>query len=278
MRQTSQTSSIDNVDKNPQHCWWMQAGIVDYKLCDRDYDCEQCPFDSAIQGNHSSRPLSRPGSLTFRSQPVDHAEKKPTGHLSVTGVELSPSLFYHQSHTWARVEEAGRVRTGVDDFGQRLLGRLYRVSLPAVGDEVKPGHRCWSLTHKAGETSFEAPFAGFVKETNQQLLQCPALLNRDPYGLGWTVVIEPYDLKGSLNNLMFGAHVHEWSEREFNTLSTLVNQFHSKSINSSEPTFCDGGLLTTEWHAGLSSEQIRAIISSFFPASSYEGMEVAIFS
>jgi hypothetical protein len=34
----------------PLKCVWMQAGNVDYKLCDREYECDECPFDQAIRG------------------------------------------------------------------------------------------------------------------------------------------------------------------------------------------------------------------------------------
>jgi len=32
-----------------QKCIWMECGYVEYKLCDRDFDCENCPFDKAIK-------------------------------------------------------------------------------------------------------------------------------------------------------------------------------------------------------------------------------------
>ena len=38
-------------------CVWMQAGVVDYKLCDRDYDCEHCPFDEALHTRSSQQAL-----------------------------------------------------------------------------------------------------------------------------------------------------------------------------------------------------------------------------
>lgn len=33
-----------------QQCVWMQAGVVGYKLCDREFDCDRCPFDAALHG------------------------------------------------------------------------------------------------------------------------------------------------------------------------------------------------------------------------------------
>ena len=30
-------------------CVWMTSGVIDYKLCDNDFDCENCPFDKVIR-------------------------------------------------------------------------------------------------------------------------------------------------------------------------------------------------------------------------------------
>jgi hypothetical protein len=36
--------------RSPEQCVWMQAGVVGYKLCDREFDCDLCPFDAALRG------------------------------------------------------------------------------------------------------------------------------------------------------------------------------------------------------------------------------------
>lgn len=30
-------------------CIWMTSGVIDYKLCDNNFDCENCPFDRIIK-------------------------------------------------------------------------------------------------------------------------------------------------------------------------------------------------------------------------------------
>ena len=30
-------------------CVWMESGVVTYKLCDFEYNCEACPFDQALR-------------------------------------------------------------------------------------------------------------------------------------------------------------------------------------------------------------------------------------
>lgn len=35
--------------REPMKCIWMEAGVVDYKLCDLEFDCENCPFDRSFR-------------------------------------------------------------------------------------------------------------------------------------------------------------------------------------------------------------------------------------
>lgn len=34
---------------NEKECVWMKAKVVNFKLCDRDYDCTDCFFDKAMK-------------------------------------------------------------------------------------------------------------------------------------------------------------------------------------------------------------------------------------
>lgn len=40
-------------------CVWMSAGLVSFKLCDREGECEGCPFDRAMRGLPSGAPRAR---------------------------------------------------------------------------------------------------------------------------------------------------------------------------------------------------------------------------
>lgn len=40
-------------------CIWMSAGLLSYRLCDREYDCEHCPLDAALRGAPPPPPADR---------------------------------------------------------------------------------------------------------------------------------------------------------------------------------------------------------------------------
>jgi glycine cleavage system H lipoate-binding protein len=256
-------------------CWWMQAGLVDYKLCDREYDCEHCTFDEVLQGKVARLSSDSPRIL-FES-PTDHQSnairRADASQASVRGCEVLKGLFYHPGHTWARIEEAGTVRTGIDDFGQRVLGRVYSVSVPAIGSTVRRGEGCWRLTHQAGVAALVSPVSGRIREINSTLFQRPSLINRDPHGLGWTMVIEPADLRGCLKGLLYGPKVKDWLEREIEKLYRTIYEVVSGRRLAIGPTMNDGGQLKSDFMSGFSAAQLRQLIGTFFPLPSREETE-----
>lgn len=42
-------------------CVWMSAGLIAFKLCDREGECESCPFDRAMRGLGPLPEALRPG-------------------------------------------------------------------------------------------------------------------------------------------------------------------------------------------------------------------------
>lgn len=231
---------LNNQIASNQPCWWMVAGVVDYKLCDRNFDCEHCPFDLILQSGSQ--------------QTEEKSTATPRGVIE--------SVFYHPAHLWVRVEDRGNVRVGLDDFAQRILGRVYSVSLPHEGLRIETGKYCWSVTHKAGETLLLAPITGVILEVNWKLNQSPSLLNRDPYGAGWAFVVKPTDLRIGLRDLFYGPRAGKWHKAETEKLYALVTQSANENGSVQLP---DGGVLENDFLSELSLAQMRELISSFLP-------------
>ncbi len=197
-------------------CVWMWAGIVDYKLCDRDYECEQCPFDRALR----ERTME---TVSAKRSPQSHGERTVLhGLFAREGFLMVEALFYHPTHLWARIERRGDVRVGLDDFGQRLLGRIYQVSFPEAGARVIAGHPLGTLAHQAGEIVLSAPLTGVILQLNERLKRYPSLINHDPYGDGWLLLLRPERLRESLRHLLYGEQARSWYEREVLKLHRAV--------------------------------------------------------
>lgn len=108
--------------------------------------------------------------------------------------KIVPELRYTKEHEWARLE-AGKVRVGITDFAQKELHEIVMVELPAVGAKLKAAQKFGTVDSVKATSDIFAPVAGEVVEVNGKLEEAPELVNKDPYGQGWMVIIKPTNVK-----------------------------------------------------------------------------------
>ena len=115
-------------------------------------------------------------------------------------MEFPEDLRYTKEHEWARLE-GGRVRVGITDFAQDALGDVVYVDLPEVGSAVQAEAPFGEVESTKSVSDVYSPITGTITEKNLAIDDRPELVNEQPYGDGWLVVIEPADA-GQLEGLM----------------------------------------------------------------------------
>ncbi len=109
-------------------------------------------------------------------------------------------LRYSKEHEWAKVE-GKRVRVGITKFAADRLSDVVYVELPNVGAEVTFMEPFGVVESVKAVSDLYAPVSGKVVEINRALVEKPEMINTDPYGAAWMVVVEPRDLS-ELQKLM----------------------------------------------------------------------------
>ena len=99
---------------------------------------------------------------------------------------------YTEEHEWA-LAEAARVRIGITDYAQEQLGDVVYVSLPKVDRRVQAGEMVAEVESNKSVAEVFAPLNGTVVAVNEALAEVPELVNRDPYGEGWFILLEAED-------------------------------------------------------------------------------------
>jgi glycine cleavage system H protein len=99
-------------------------------------------------------------------------------------------LKYTREHEWAKVE-GGRVRVGITAFAQEQLGDVVFVELPKLHAKIAQMQPFGVVESVKAVSDLFAPIAGEVVEINADLTGAPELVNQDPYGRGWMLVIAP---------------------------------------------------------------------------------------
>lgn len=136
--------------------------------------------------------------------------------------DFPPYLYYHQGHTWVRVDEKGTVKVGLDDFAQKLLGQPDTLELPEIGSRLRQGDIAWRLKIGGKVIEMLSPVNGVVTAVNVKVLEDPSILNRDPYGEGWLLKVRAEGLKFDLRNLFKGEVLKGWVEATLEKLRTMI--------------------------------------------------------
>ncbi len=113
-------------------------------------------------------------------------------------------LFYTKEHEWVRIAD-GKATVGITDFAQGELGDVVFVELPEVGSALQQMKELGTIESVKTASDFYAPLSGRVVEINGDLENQPELVNSDPYGGGWLVVLEVGDLDAEKSNLLSAA-------------------------------------------------------------------------
>ncbi|MGH2703275.1 MAG: glycine cleavage system protein GcvH [Actinomycetota bacterium] len=106
--------------------------------------------------------------------------------------ELPEDRRYTSQHEWAK-EDGGRLVVGITDYAQDQLGDVVFVGLPEPGSEVTAGQPLGEVESTKSVSDVYSPVTGKVVEKNLEVEQSPELINTDPYGKGWLVMIEPHE-------------------------------------------------------------------------------------
>ena len=130
-------------------------------------------------------------------------------------MEYPEDLKYTSEHEWAAVEDGDRVRVGITDFAQDALGDVVYVEVPEEGTDVRAGEPFGEVESTKSVSDIFSPVSGRVLERNALLSDSPQLVNEDPYGRGWLVVIQmndASDLEGLMDAKAYQASLAEAGE------------------------------------------------------------------
>nr|BCX00333.1 MAG: glycine cleavage system H protein [Bacteroidota bacterium] len=108
-------------------------------------------------------------------------------------MHIPQELRYTREHEWIRLEADGTAVVGITDFAQSELGDIVFVELKPVGTELEQNAVFGTVEAVKTVSELYLPVAGQIIAHNEAVIQDPALINRDPYGAGWLIRIQPRD-------------------------------------------------------------------------------------
>ncbi|MBN2099425.1 MAG: glycine cleavage system protein GcvH [Dehalococcoidia bacterium] len=117
-------------------------------------------------------------------------------------------LKYNGEHTWLKLEAGGLGRVGITQYAQQQLKDVVFVGLPEVGTPTSHMEPFGVIESVKATNDLYSPASGEVVEVNHALESEPGLVNQDPYGKGWMIVMRLIDTT-ELERLMSAAEYQE---------------------------------------------------------------------
>jgi len=127
-------------------------------------------------------------------------------------MEYPEDLYYSQEHTWVRVT-GNRGTVGITDFAQQEMGEIIYTELPDEGSQIEQGDIFGTLESSKTVVELYSPVSGEIISINKDLEEEPSLINDDPYGKGWLLVIE-LDDPSELQELFSAVEYEDFLEKK----------------------------------------------------------------
>ncbi len=224
----------------------MLAGIINYKLCDRHFECENCEFDNVMRG------MLPPDNLAIATTKGGYDVEVPecddtTSHLInqylyslFSDCKIHLDRYYHPSHFWYKSESGNRVQVGIDKLFIKILEPIERIILPGVGETYRKGQLIAWIVRKGKTFPLHSPIKGRIVEINNQILHnnYKQVIENDAYFFK----IEDMEMSREVQQMCTDMQGLD----SFTGNVNIVRKYLTRTINQERPedigaTLADGG-------------------------------------
>lgn len=105
-------------------------------------------------------------------------------------LQFIDDVVYFEEHTWVK-KDGENVVVGISDYAQDQLGEIIFVELPEPGDTFVQNDVFGSVESVKTSSELYMPIGGTVVAINMDLEDAPEMVNSQPYGSGWMLLIKP---------------------------------------------------------------------------------------
>ena len=100
------------------------------------------------------------------------------------------NLKYADTHEYVK-EEDGCFKVGISEFAVDQLGDIVFVDLLQKGQTLNKGDNFGTIESVKAVEEVYLPFSGEIIDINESVIENPEILQKDPVGEGWLVIIRP---------------------------------------------------------------------------------------
>lgn len=158
----------DDKKENDSKCIWMSAGIVNYKLCDRNFDCEGCEFNRVMQG--AIPHFAQQSDQQDKSNGIEHTVLFQCLVAILEGCNIQLDRYYHHTHFWLKCLDRNTVSVGLDPLSYKIAYPVKRIILPEVGEFFHKGQLIGWLVRNENTIPLHSPLQAEIIKVNPLFL------------------------------------------------------------------------------------------------------------
>ncbi|MFQ6065280.1 MAG: glycine cleavage system protein GcvH [Candidatus Bathyarchaeia archaeon] len=133
--------------------------------------------------------------------------------MKVDTYDIPENCYYIKEHEWIIIEDADKARIGITDYAQKALREITYFYAGKKGAQVKRMETICKIESVKCVAEILSPLSGQVLRFNNGLSDYPSIINSDPYGKGWIVIIRPTNLEEEQKKLLkpelYAKHIKE---------------------------------------------------------------------
>jgi len=154
---------------------------------------------------------------------------------------IPKGVFFAPNHMWAKIDDDGKVRIGLDDFIQKVVGKIDRIEFINPGEEVKAGDKIIKIVQDGRSIYLKSPVNGRIAMVNRDLEADPSKVKVDPYK-AWAIEVEPKHLSKDLRNMKIAESARNWFQKELKRFKEFVSTEVTTTNGLVGATAQDGGI------------------------------------
>lgn len=122
--------------------------------------------------------------------------------------KIIEELYYSKNDEWVKVDNnIGTI--GITDYAQDQLGDIVYVEEIKKGTNLNKGDVVSTVESVKAVSDVYSPISGEIIEVNQDIIEDPSIINKDPFGKGWFAKIKMDKLE-ELDELMSASEYSEY--------------------------------------------------------------------
>ena len=254
-----------NISGTDPRCVWMSAGIINYKLCDRDFQCEDCEFNKAMQGMLPHSGIDKPFLNEEKTKRDDATTRLINRYLYSLFSDCTINLdrFYHPSHFWFIAESENILKMGIDKTLLKIIEPIEKIILPDVGESIRQNQLIARIVRNGKTLPLYSPIEGKVIEINDLFLHgnIKQALDDDAF----CIKLQDDGIREKVQQLC-GAIPRL---KNFDKNISIARKYLEKAFNQNIPaeigvTLADGGIFQNHIEKVVGEKNFREILNEFF--------------